>query len=114
MSMKVNPMVGHSQLIKRVIQILNLLDREFEFSRSLSSIIIWPADIEDSSCLARHCSVFNISRLWHPYSFFRTIGRDSARFTLKKVFVDKLKENNAINTIKERHYTIGGVHARQR
>ena len=61
----------------------NLLDNEFEFSRSLSSIIIWPEDIEDSSCLARHCSVFRMSRRWQPYSFFRTSGSDSARFTLQ-------------------------------
>ena len=40
----------------------NLFDKELEFSRSLSSIMIWPDDMEDSSCLARHCSVLRMSR----------------------------------------------------
>ena len=82
MSIAVDPIVGQSQAINNVNQIFDLLENEFEFSRSFSSIIICPALIEDSNCLARHCSVFRISRLWHPYSFFSTIGRDSAKLTL--------------------------------
>ena len=39
----------------------DLWDNELEFSRSLSSPIICPADMEDSSCLARHCSVLRMS-----------------------------------------------------
>ena len=41
----------------------NLLDKEFEFSRSFSSLMICPEDIDDSSCLAKHCSVFRMSLL---------------------------------------------------
>ena len=104
MSRNVSPIVGHNQLMKRVIQIFNLLDREFEFSRSFSSIMICPADIEDSNCLARHCSVFNISLLWQPYSFLSTIGRDSARFTLKNYSFMTLDKNERA----ERHHINGG------
>ena len=77
------PMDGQSQATNRIIQIFERLEKEFEFSRSLSSMMIWLADMEDSSCRERHCSVFRISRRWHPYSFLRTMGRDSARLTLK-------------------------------
>ena len=62
MSNAVEPIEGQSQATKRIIQILDLLENEFEFSRSLSSMMIWLADIEDSSCLARHCSVLRMSR----------------------------------------------------
>ena len=65
----------------------NLLDKEFEFSRSFSSLMICPEDIDDSSCLAKHCSVFRMSLLWQPYSFFKIIGKDSAKFTLEFVFI---------------------------
>ena len=71
----------------------NLFDKELEFSRSLSSMMIWLADMEDSSWRARHCSVLRISRLWQPYSFFSTMGRDSARLTLNKRFVKDLRSN---------------------
>ena len=78
-SMKVNPTAGQSQVINRVSHIFNLkkmiygkctlilhtnlLDKEFEFSRSFSSLMICPEDIDDSSCLAKHCSVFRMSLL---------------------------------------------------
>ena len=63
MSTAVDPIEGHSQAMKRVIQILELREQEFVFSRSFSSMMIWLADIEDSSWRARHCSVLRISRL---------------------------------------------------
>ena len=64
-----------------MVQIFNRLEREFEFSRSFNSMMIWPEDMDDSSCLERHCSVLRMSLLWQPYSFFNTMGRDSARLT---------------------------------
>ena len=64
------------------IETVYLLEQELEFSKSLSSPIICPDDIDDSSCLAKHCSVLKISLLWHPYSFLRMIGKDSAKLTL--------------------------------
>ena len=39
-STAVEPIEGHSQAMKRVIQILELLEQELEFSRSLSSMMI--------------------------------------------------------------------------
>ena len=82
MSTAVEPMLGHSQATKRIIQILDRLEKELLFSRSLSSMMICEADMEDSSWRARHCSVLRMSRRWQPYSFFSTIGSDSARLTL--------------------------------
>ena len=113
-SMKVNPTAGQSQVINRVSHIFNLkkiinaqctlmlwtynlytnlLDKEFEFSRSFSSLMICPEDIDDSSCLAKHCSVFRMSLLWQPYSFFKIIGKDSAKFTLE-FFYNTLKNGD--------------------
>ena len=65
-----------------IVQIFIRLDSEFEFSRSFSSMMICPEDMDDSSCLERHCSVLRMSLRWQPYSFFSTMGRDSARLTL--------------------------------
>ena len=59
-----------------------LFEQELEFSKSLSSPMICPDDMDDSSCLAKHCSVLKMSLLWHPYSFLRMIGKDSAKLTL--------------------------------
>ena len=64
-----------------MVQIFNRLEREFEFSKSFNSMMIWPEDMDDSSCLERHCSVLRMSLLWQPYSFFNTMGRDSAKLT---------------------------------
>ena len=61
MSTAVDPIEGQSQARNRIIQILDLLEKELEFSSSLSSMMMVLADIEDSSCLARHCSVLRIS-----------------------------------------------------
>ena len=72
-----------TNLKNMIVHIFNRLAMEFEFSRSFNSMMIWPEDMEDSSCLERHCSVLRMSLLWQPYSFFNTIGRDSARLTLK-------------------------------
>ena len=65
-----------------IVQIFIRLDNEFEFSRSFNSMMICPEDMDDSSCLERHCSVLRMSLRWQPYSFFSTMGRDSARLTL--------------------------------
>ena len=65
-----------------IVQIFIRLDSEFEFSRSFSSMMICPEDMDDSSCLERHCSVLRMSLRWQPYSFFSTMGKDSARLTL--------------------------------
>ena len=84
-SRNVRPIDGQSQVMKRDNHILDLVKRsafviglteffllknltyfleiEFEFSKSLSSPIICPDDMDDSSCLAKHCSVFKISLL---------------------------------------------------
>ena len=40
-----------------------LLEKELEFSRSFSSPIICPDDMDDSNCLAKHCSVLKMSLL---------------------------------------------------
>ena len=40
MSTAVDPIEGHNQATNNIIQILDRFEKEFEFSRSLSSIII--------------------------------------------------------------------------
>ena len=97
MSRNVSPIDGQSQVMKSDSHILDLriendqrkikflaylFEKELEFSKSLSSPIICPDDMDDSNCLAKHCSVLKISLLWHPYSFLRMIGNDSAKLTL--------------------------------
>ena len=97
MSRNVSPIDGQSQVMKSDTHILDLrrenaqrkknflaylFEKELEFFKSLSSPIICPDDMDDSNCLAKHCSVLKISLLWHPYSFLRMIGNDSAKLTL--------------------------------
>lgn len=78
MSRNVSPIDGQSQVMKRDTHILDLVrenakrkkyylaylfEKELEFSKSLSSPIICPDDMDDSNCLAKHCSVLKISLL---------------------------------------------------
>ena len=78
MSRNVSPIDGQSQVMKSDSHILDLrrenaqrkinilaylFEKELEFSKSLSSPIICPDDMDDSNCLAKHCSVLKISLL---------------------------------------------------
>ena len=72
MSKAANPIFGVRDVINNAAHIKKIW-QQLLGSNWCNSLMISKADAELSSCSDRHNSVFVRSRLWHPYSRFKTI-----------------------------------------